>query len=126
MPPPKSEVRDRCDDDAPAAMRINSILGAMRPIVIVTAPCVGGIISDRSGWRAVFYLMAVGTPDHRTRQDCAVVPISLHWVFFFVETEAWAGLNLVLAFFLLPETLQKALNHVVCLSLCVKLLALSS
>lgn len=62
-------------EDVQSRARIFYILGTVRPLAIISAPAIGGLIGSRLGWRVVFILLT-----------------------------AWGTMNVSLIYFFLPET----------------------
>ena len=69
-------TRDVLDDPNERA-RIMAVMGTLRPLTIVAAPSVGGLVGSVIGWRGIFLSQTV-----------------------------WGALNLLLVFSFLPETLR--------------------
>jgi DHA1 family bicyclomycin/chloramphenicol resistance-like MFS transporter len=51
-------ARDVIEDPA-ERMRVLALLGTARPLAIITAPSVGGLLGARYGWRAVFFILCL-------------------------------------------------------------------
>ena len=64
-------------EDQRTRMKMLALLGTLRPVAIIAAPSVGGILGAQFGWRNVFLMLST-----------------------------WGALNLVVACGLLPETLK--------------------
>ena len=57
-------IRDVIDDEK-LRMRVTAIIGTLKPLAIISAPSIGGLIAFASGtWRSVFHLL-IAKPDYK-------------------------------------------------------------